>query len=1192
MNEAQMKKFVSPMRWICLLFAFSAMSLTAFGQSGLLISQVYGGGGNSGSSYSDDFIELYNASPAAINLGGLSVQYASAAGTSWNAAILPAYDLQPGHYYLIQAAAGSTPSQALPTPDLVLTVGPPSNVTSTFVINLSATAGKVALVSNTTPLTVACPTGATILDFVGYGTANCFEGTAAAPTTPNNATSIIRASTVDTNNNATDFTTINPATPRNTSFGSGAVTLSAAGLATPAVVTSGDTTLLTVKITPATSPASTGISVVADLSSIGDSAAQVFYDDGTHGDVTAGDNLFSFSTPVTTSANGLMNLPATATDLEGNHAATSIALTVNQPVPTIAIHDIQGVKSITATAVSPYAGQVVQTSGVVTAITSSGFFIQSISPDSNPLTPEGILVYAGSGKVPATVAIGNLVQVSGSVVTYPAVTASHTPATEIEAPLTISLLSTGNPLPAPVVLTAANVSPSGSIYQLTPYEGMRVSFASLTSTSGTDGNLTEATETYTSNGEFYAVVTGVARPFREPGIDLRDPTVDPTKQTAIFDDNPERIFVDSDTLVGATPINVSTGALLPNVTGVLDFTFSSDAYYDPARLLIDPSYNVAGITPGMSVQPVPLPAANEFTVASFNIERFFNPAQATPDDLYFVPAGVNGYNGSSSKATVSTGETFISEAVDVTPAAYQTRLAKVSLAIRTVLNMPDVVTLEEVENQNVANDIANQVNTDAGIPNLYTAYSTDNSKFFSQDGTGISVGFLVKNSTVDTLGFTQYGAGETFTPTTSTSPVTLNDRPWLVLNAGIKRANAKDYPVTVIVNHMKALTGENSTTSTSTRQKKELQAEDIARYIQTLQAQGQHVISGGDFNAFEFSDGYTDTLATYTNTNVLPANQVVQPGIAGLVTPPLTDLALLLPADQRWSYDESGSAQILDHIVVTQDLVAAGAHLAYAHLDADFPLIDYNDPTTAARTSDHDAAVGYFAIPAPLSTATLTPSTAAFGSSLVGTSTAGQVFLFTNTGETAIAITSVKTTGAFSQSNDCGTSLAVGSSCSINVVFTPTVAGAAAGTLQLLTNTTAATYSSALSGTGTAPAAFSVTDRLGSTTTLVTVLAGTTGTANLLITPQNGFTGSVSLTCTASGNASDITCNIPATATLSSAQRVPLSVRLATQACSTGLRGRLQDPGGCGTKLGLYKYIVTVTSGNVSHTETVLLLVL
>ena len=214
-----------------------------------------------------------------------------------------------------------------------------------------------------------------------------------------------------------------------------------------------------------------------------------------------------------------------------------------------------------------------------------------------------------------------------------------------------------------------------------------------------------------------------------------------------------------------------------------------------------------------------------------------------------------------------------------------------------MLNTPDIVTLEEVENQSVANDIAAQINTDAGIANLYTAYSTDNATYYTQDGTGISVGFLVKNSTVDKLGLSQVGQLESFTPTSSTSPITLNDRPWLVLNAGIKRSGAKDYPVTVVVNHMKALTGVNSTTSTSTRQKKELQAEDIAKYIQTLQAQGIHVISGGDFNAFEFSDGYTDTLATYTNTNVLPATQVVQPGVAGLVTPP--QLQIWRVADAR-----------------------------------------------------------------------------------------------------------------------------------------------------------------------------------------------------------------------------------------------------------------------------------------------------
>jgi predicted extracellular nuclease len=939
------------------------LGFSAEAQTGLVISQIYGGGGNSGATYTNDFIELYNPTAAAISLSGLSVQYASATGTSWNAATLPAVSVAAGHFFLIEAAAGSTTAQALPTPDFVLTL---SNVSQTFVINLSATAGKVALVNTTTPITVACPTGATILDFVGYGTtANCSEGNAPAPTTTSNAQSIVRTVPgVDTNVNAADFSVISPPNPRN----SGAAT----GPVTP---------------------------------------------------------------------------------------------------PTVAIHAIQGSKSTTAMTVSPYAGQQVTTTGVVTTVLSNAFFIQSrdSDADADPTTPEGIEVYTGT-PLPAAAVIGNLVKVTGTVQTYPAATASHTPATEITSP-TVTLMSTGNAMPTAVTLTASMLTPSGGLYQLTPYEGMRVTVPSVTSVSGTNGSITSAgepTETPTSTGYFYGVITGTARPFREPGIDIRDPAV-PGEPSGVakFDDNPERILIDS-VLAGGTSIEISTGAVLTNVTGVLDFTFSNDTYYDPSRLILDASYNRANVTAGMTPQPVALPASTEFTVASFNIERFFNPAQTTPDDIYYVPAGVTGYNGSSSTGTTSTGQTYISEAVDVTPAAYATRLKKVSLAIRTMLNLPDVVTLEEVENENVANDIASQVNSDAGVSGLYTAYSTDNSTYYSQDGTGISVGFLVKN-TVDELGFTQYGAKETFTPTSSTGLVTLNDRPWLVLNAGIKRANSKDYPVTVIVNHMKALTGENSTTSTSTRQKKELQAEDIAKYIQTLQAAGTHVISGGDFNAFEFSDGYADTLATYTNTNVLPATQVVQPGVAGLVTPPLTDMALLLPANQRWSYQEDGDAQILDHLVVTPELVAAGAHMAYAHFDADFPLTSYNDPTTPARTSDHDAAVGYFNLPAPVLAGSLITANASFGSVVEGASSSGQVFTFSNTGEGPIVVSGVTATGDFAVSTNCAT-VAINSSCSANVVFTPTATGARTGTVTFATNVPSGAFSSTVTGTGVAPA--------------------------------------------------------------------------------------------------------------------------
>ncbi len=167
----------------------------------IVISQVYGGGGNTGATYTNDFIELFNAGGAPVNIAGWSVQYASATGTSW--AVTPITGIiQPGHYYLIQEAAGSGGTMPLPTPD------------ATGSIAMSATNGKVALVVGTTPLTGSCPAG--VLDFVGYGsTANCYEGS--GPTaTLSNTTAALRNNNgcTDTNNNAADFSVLDPA-PRN-----------------------------------------------------------------------------------------------------------------------------------------------------------------------------------------------------------------------------------------------------------------------------------------------------------------------------------------------------------------------------------------------------------------------------------------------------------------------------------------------------------------------------------------------------------------------------------------------------------------------------------------------------------------------------------------------------------------------------------------------------------------------------------------------------------------------------------------------------------------------------------------------------------------------------------------------------------------------------------------------------------------
>ena len=201
------------MKKLYTLLFIAVASVSASAQ--IVISQVYGGGGNNGAVYNNDFIELYNRGTAAVSLNGWSVQYASATGTTWTSTNLPNVSIQPGKYYLIQQAAGtsSTPG-ALPTPDLdaiTCSCSFQSNGSAQVGgIAMSGTNGKVILVSSTTQETTANPTGTQIIDKVGFGTANGFEGSVA--TALSNGTAAIRNSNgcTDTNNNAADFTIAAP----------------------------------------------------------------------------------------------------------------------------------------------------------------------------------------------------------------------------------------------------------------------------------------------------------------------------------------------------------------------------------------------------------------------------------------------------------------------------------------------------------------------------------------------------------------------------------------------------------------------------------------------------------------------------------------------------------------------------------------------------------------------------------------------------------------------------------------------------------------------------------------------------------------------------------------------------------------------------------------------------------------------
>ncbi len=185
--------------------ATSAGSFTVT-QNPVLISQVYGGGGNSGAPYNADYVELYNRGATAVSLAGWSVQYASASGTTWQTTALGG-TIAAGKFYLVKLGSNGANGAALPAGD---TVG---------AINMSGTNGKVALRNSATAFTGSTPAGqAGLLDLVGYGTANAFEGSAAPA--GSNTTALFRADggATDTANNAADFSAAAP-NPRNSTAG-------------------------------------------------------------------------------------------------------------------------------------------------------------------------------------------------------------------------------------------------------------------------------------------------------------------------------------------------------------------------------------------------------------------------------------------------------------------------------------------------------------------------------------------------------------------------------------------------------------------------------------------------------------------------------------------------------------------------------------------------------------------------------------------------------------------------------------------------------------------------------------------------------------------------------------------------------------------------------------------------------------
>lgn len=599
---------------------------------------------------------------------------------------------------------------------------------------------------------------------------------------------------------------------------------------------------------------------------------------------------------------------------DNNPANNSASASVNV-VQVLGIHGIQG-----DGVGSPLPlGTNVVTEGIVTALRSNGYFIQSApgDEDTDPATAEGVFVFTSSAP-PAEAVVGNRLRVAGRVTEFSR-TPHGFPLTQLGS-ATATVLSTGNALPPAVVLDASVLAPTVGIDALGRYQGMRVQLPQAVVVGPTNGF-----------GDFHVTLPGVPRPAREPGVAVLDAVpLPPEKSIPLFDKNPERLRVESTGLVGGTALDLDAGTLLQGMEGVM--------YYDRGdfTLLIGDAAGVV-TSGGAFVSAVPAPAAGSVRIGSYNIQNLSGGASVNPD-----------------------------------------RLSKLSEVFCQYLRLPDVVGLVEIADLATAQRLAQAINTDefGFCPQNpeYVAY------LLSNNGSQ-RLAYLVKTAPVaagqprvEVLDVVEHFASElVVAPDGSTSAsLRLFDRPPLQLDAVVHEANGRSFPVTVILNHTLSLLDVNDlsanaaygTLGNRSREKRRQQAERVSQLVEGIaQADAsQPVVLIGDYNAFEFSDGYVDVMGIISGTPA-PADQVLVPGTSA-VTTPLVNLLETVPVEQQYSYVFEGNTQSLDHALINQAaLEATIPQLHHARVNADFASDLAADPTVPVRSSDHDPLVAELVVP-------------------------------------------------------------------------------------------------------------------------------------------------------------------------------------------------------------------------------------
>jgi predicted extracellular nuclease len=570
------------------------------------------------------------------------------------------------------------------------------------------------------------------------------------------------------------------------------------------------------------------------------------------------------------------------------------------PPPPVArqIAEIQG-----ASHVSPHAGEFVLTGGIVTAKLANGFYLQDPTPDSNDATSDAIFVFTG---IAPTVNVGDDVGVQGNVSEFrPGGSSSaNLSTTELTGP-TLTVVSSGNPLPAAVVVGNGGRVPPSTVIEDDALGSVETSGVFDPSPDGIDFyESLEAMRVQVND----AVVVGPRSGFGEipvVGDDGAHAGVRTTRGGVVIspdDFNPERIHLDD--TIRATPV-VNVGDSFESAVGVLDYSFGNFKLNVTAPL--------TRIDGQLEREVTRLPTDREIAVATYNVENL-DPADGAP------------------------------------------AFARHADYIVNHLRSPDLVAIEEIQdNDGPTNSSVTDASTtwsmltqaveDAGGPTYsYRQIDPVDDQDGGEPGGNIRVGFLFRSDRE--LDFIDRPGG---TPTAATSVVAHPSGPRLTFSPG--RVDPQDpafansrkplagefrmrgEKVFVVVNHFASkggdepLFGRFQPPERSSEVQRHAQAQVVNDFVDSILGANPRatVIVLGDINDFEFSETVT----------------ILEGDV-------LSSLMTTLPKSERYSYVFEGNSQVLDQILVSDTLLA--------RVPIDYDVVHVNSEF-ADQASDHDPQV-------------------------------------------------------------------------------------------------------------------------------------------------------------------------------------------------------------------------------------------